>query len=60
MDDHVGGLAILRNPGKDNTEKFFGPQHPPSVSDAIETFLIGYVKEKDDKEPQKLEKKDDK
>ena len=41
VEEHPGGLAILRNAGGDATEGFHGPQHPPRVFDIIDDFLIG-------------------
>jgi len=45
VDDHVGGLAILRNAGGDATEGFKGPQHPSSVWETLDSFLIGTLVE---------------
>lgn len=39
--DHPGGYSILRNVGKDSTTGVYGPQHPPTVFDLLETYLIG-------------------
>lgn len=44
VEDHVGGDAILRNAGKDSSEGFHGPQHPPTVEDVIKRFYIGDLK----------------
>ncbi len=41
VEEHPGGLAILRNAGGNATEGFHGPQHPPRVFDIIDDFLIG-------------------
>ncbi|CAL8469968.1 g9510 [Coccomyxa elongata] len=41
VQEHPGGLAILKNAGGDATEGFHGPQHPPRVFDIIDEFLIG-------------------
>jgi len=41
VEEHPGGDAILKNAGKDATEGFHGPQHPPRVFDIIDDFLIG-------------------
>ena len=41
VEEHPGGLAILRNAGGDATGGFHGPQHPPRVFDIIDDFLIG-------------------
>jgi cytochrome b involved in lipid metabolism len=41
VEEHPGGLAILKNAGGDATEGFHGPQHPPRVFDIIDDFLIG-------------------
>lgn len=43
VDEHPGGLAILKNAGGDATEGFHGPQHPPRVFDIIDDFLIGHL-----------------
>ena len=45
VEEHPGGLAILRNAGGDATEGFHGPQHPPRVFDIIDDFLIGKIAE---------------
>ena len=45
VEEHPGGLAILRNAGGDATEGFHGPQHPPRVFDIIDDFLIGRLAE---------------
>ena len=47
VEEHPGGLAILRNAGGDATEGFHGPQHPPRVFDIIDDFLIGRIAESD-------------
>ena len=44
VEEHPGGLAILRNAGGDATEGFHGPQHPPRVFDIIDDFLIGKLR----------------
>ena len=41
VEEHPGGLAILRNAGGNATEGFHGPQHPPRVFDIIDDFLVG-------------------
>ena len=41
VEEHPGGLAILKNAGGDATVGFHGPQHPPRVFDIIDDFLIG-------------------
>lgn len=43
VEEHPGGLAILRHAGGDATEGFHGPQHPPRVFDLIDDFQIGEV-----------------
>lgn len=45
VEEHPGGLAILRNAGGDATDGFHGPQHPPRVFDIIDDFLIGTIAE---------------
>ncbi len=45
VEEHPGGLAILRNAGGDATDGFHGPQHPPRVFDIIDDFLIGRIVE---------------
>ena len=45
VDEHPGGLTILSNAGGDATEGFYGPQHPPTVNDAVEQYHIGYLVE---------------
>lgn len=42
--DHPGGESILNNPGADNTQGFFGEQHPAHVFEYIEEFRIGNLK----------------
>lgn len=41
VEEHPGGIAILNNAGGDATAGFFGPQHPPSVQDVLNLYLIG-------------------
>ncbi|KAK9828086.1 hypothetical protein WJX81_002360 [Elliptochloris bilobata] len=41
VEEHPGGLLILKNAGGDATAGFHGPQHPPRVFDVIDDFLIG-------------------
>lgn len=41
VQEHPGGLTILKNAGGDATEGFHGPQHPPRVFDIIDDFFIG-------------------
>ena len=48
VEEHPGGLAILKNAGGDATEGFHGPQHPPRVFDIIDDFLIGKLSTQDD------------
>ena len=48
VEEHPGGLAILRNAGGDTTEGFHGPQHPPRVFDIIDDFLIGKLSTKEE------------
>ena len=48
VEEHPGGLAILRNAGGDATEGFHGPQHPPRVFDIIDDFLIGKLSTQED------------
>ena len=43
VEEHPGGLAILKNAGGDATAGFHGPQHPPRVYDMIDDYLIGDV-----------------
>lgn len=42
---HPGGDAIYKNAGKDATEGFHGPQHPPTVFDLIDEYCIGWLTE---------------
>jgi cytochrome b involved in lipid metabolism len=42
-DQHPGGDAIYTNAGRDATEGFMGPQHPPSVHDLIPEYYIGWI-----------------
>jgi cytochrome b involved in lipid metabolism len=44
-DQHPGGDAIYNNAGRDATEGFMGPQHPPSVHDLIPEYYIGWLVE---------------
>jgi len=46
VEEHVGGDAILRNPGLDNTEGFFGDQHPEKAHDMLPEFYIGQLQSK--------------
>jgi len=48
VDEHVGGEAIMKNPGKDNTEGFFGDQHPDKAHDMLIEFFVGHLKSKKD------------
>jgi len=42
-DMHPGGDVIYDSAGKDATDKFNGPQHPPTVHDLIDEYWIGWV-----------------
>ncbi|KAI8100882.1 hypothetical protein M9434_005267 [Picochlorum sp. BPE23] len=42
-DMHPGGDVIFNSGGSDATEKFNGPQHPPTVHDLIDEYWIGWV-----------------
>lgn len=42
-DQHPGGDVIYNDAGKDATEGFNGPQHPPTVRDLLKEYHIGYV-----------------
>lgn len=42
-DMHPGGDVIYDSAGRDATEKFNGPQHPPTVHDLIREYHIGWV-----------------
>ena len=42
-DMHPGGDVIYDSAGKDATEKFNGPQHPPTVHDLIREYHIGWL-----------------
>ena len=42
-DMHPGGDVIYDSAGKDATEKFNGPQHPPTVHDLVREYHIGWV-----------------
>lgn len=46
-DMHPGGDVIYDSAGKDATEKFNGPQHPPTVHDLIREYHIGWVEGED-------------
>ncbi|GMH32597.1 hypothetical protein BSKO_00431 [Bryopsis sp. KO-2023] len=41
VDEHPGGDAIGNNAGKDATEGFHGPQHPPRAFELIGEYCIG-------------------
>ena len=41
IDEHVGGDAILRNPGQDNTVGFHGIHHPLRAHATLPDFYIG-------------------
>ncbi len=41
VNDHPGGLKILKNVGKDSTEGFHGPQHGISHKQNIIDYYIG-------------------
>ncbi|KAN0027413.1 hypothetical protein ACTFIV_000696 [Dictyostelium citrinum] len=45
VDKHMGGLAIMRNAGKDSTEGFNGEQHPIKVRQVLEEYYIGELKQ---------------
>jgi cytochrome b involved in lipid metabolism len=45
-DMHPGGDVIYDSGGKDATDKFNGPQHPPTVHDLIREYHIGWVGDK--------------
>ncbi|EGC30497.1 hypothetical protein DICPUDRAFT_83574 [Dictyostelium purpureum] len=45
VDKHMGGLAIMRNAGKDSTEGFNGEQHPIKVNQILEEYYIGELQE---------------
>lgn len=52
VDRHPGGEeALLRKPGKDNSEGFHGPQHPDSVQSTIKRFIVGRIKTEADDPP---------
>lgn len=40
---HPGGLSILNNVGGDSSAGVHGPQHPPTVFDVLEKYLIGEI-----------------
>ncbi|GAM23384.1 hypothetical protein SAMD00019534_065590 [Acytostelium subglobosum LB1] len=44
VDKHMGGLAIMRNAGKDSSKGFHGDQHPVKVAQILEDFYIGELK----------------
>ncbi|EGG21149.1 hypothetical protein DFA_01024 [Cavenderia fasciculata] len=44
VDQHVGGLAIMRNAGKDSSEGFHGEQHPVKVEQILLEYYIGEFK----------------
>ncbi|KAG9410583.1 hypothetical protein AC1031_018612 [Aphanomyces cochlioides] len=45
VEDHPGGLSILNDVGGDATEGFYGPQHPPTVAEHIQEYLIGELED---------------
>jgi len=45
VDEHVGGDAILKKPGQDNTKEFHGIQHPDRAHATLPDFYIGRVKD---------------
>ena len=45
VDQHPGGSAILENVGGDSSQGFNGPQHPPTVRQALDTFYIGELEQ---------------
>lgn len=45
VDHHPGGDAIFTHAGGDCTEGFHGIQHPPTVFDLVEEYVIGWVEE---------------
>lgn len=50
---HPGGDVIYDSAGKDATEKFHGPQHPPTVHDLITEYHIGWIGEEGEEEEKK-------
>jgi len=43
-DEHPGGdAALLRVKGKDGTEGFYGPQHPPSTLERAAEYFVGVL-----------------
>ena len=44
VEQHPGGDSILNRVGHDSSALFHGDQHPPTVVDAVEEFLIGELK----------------
>jgi cytochrome b involved in lipid metabolism len=49
VEDHPGGLSILNDVGGDATKGFYGPQHPPTVAEHIQEYLIGEVVDEDER-----------
>jgi len=47
VEDHEGGMAILRKGGLDNTKGFNGAQHPAKVHEMIDEYFIGVLHEDD-------------
>ncbi|KAL4433884.1 hypothetical protein ABPG75_000325 [Micractinium tetrahymenae] len=45
VDHHPGGDAIFTHAGDDCTEGFHGIQHPPTVFDLVEEYVIGWLEE---------------
>lgn len=52
-ESHPGGDVIYDSAGKDATEKFNGPQHPPTVHDLIMEYHIGWIREEEQEEDKK-------
>ncbi|KAF2072755.1 hypothetical protein CYY_005943 [Polysphondylium violaceum] len=44
VDKHMGGLAIMKNAGRDSTEGFNGEQHPIKVRQILDEYYIGELK----------------
>lgn len=54
---HPGGDVIYDSAGTDATEKFNGPQHPPTVHDLITEYHIGWIGEQEDDDDEDEKKK---
>lgn len=55
-DSHPGGDVIYDSAGMDATEKFNGPQHPPTVHDLIMEYHIGWIGTEGEKDAEESKK----